>query len=87
MARFKVRIRGEQAERARESLNRAGIPTIGPLLRGRDEMEPAQDPELNSLAAVLDAEAAEEAHARVSEALPEGDYTVERPEPLAERGI
>jgi hypothetical protein len=85
MARFKVRIRGEQAERARESLNRAGIPTIGRLLR--DEMEPAQDPELNSLAAVLDAEAAEEAHARVSEALPEGDYTVERPEPLAERWI
>jgi hypothetical protein len=80
--RFKVRISGEHLDRARSALNRADIPTIGPLyywLREREVIESKR----GLLAAVLDAETAEEAKAHVRDNLPangNGNYGIEDPE-------
>jgi hypothetical protein len=79
--RFKVRISGEHLDRARSALNRADIPTIGPVyywLSGQQVIESER-----GLLAVLDAETAEEAKARVRDNLPangNGNYGIEDPE-------
>jgi hypothetical protein len=78
MPRFKIRIDGEQLDRARMALDRAGIPTIGPPYYGRGESTESRGELTEStrgLGAVLDAETAEEAEARVRDNLP-GGYTV-----------
>jgi hypothetical protein len=82
MARFKVGVGGEQLDRARMALDRAGIPTIGPPYYGRGESTESRGESTEStrgLLALLDAETAEEAEARVRDNLP-GGYTVESAE-------
>ena len=79
--RFKVGISGEHLDRARSALNRADIPTIGPLYYRLSEQEVIENE--RGLMAVLDAETAEEAKARVRDNLPangNGNYGIEDPE-------
>ena len=79
--RFKVGISGEHLDRARSALNRADIPTIGPLYYWLSEQEVIEGE--RGLLAVLDAETAEEAKARVRDNLPangNGNYGIEDPE-------
>src|SRR5436190_1399211 len=59
---------GEHLDRARAALNRADIPTIGPLYYWLSEQEVIESK--RGLLAVLDAETAEEAKARVRDNLP-----------------
>jgi hypothetical protein len=75
MPQFRVPIGGEHLKRAMATLNHADIPTIGMFPAHFVEPGPAGDWQLNYLTAMLDAESAEEAQARVRGALP-GDYTV-----------
>jgi hypothetical protein len=78
--RFKVRISGEHLDRARSALNRADIPTIGPVYHWLSEREVIESE--RGLLAVLDAETAEEAKARVRDNLPangNGNYGIEDP--------
>jgi hypothetical protein len=79
--RFKVRISGEHLDRARSALNRADIPTIGPVYYWLSEQEVIESE--RGLLAVLDSETAEEAKARVRDNLPangHGSYGIEDPE-------
>jgi hypothetical protein len=78
LPRFKVEIQGEGLERARDALNAAGVPTIGPTSVGREGESEIVG---RTMYAVLTAPSAAEAQARVSEALP-GDLTVSPAEPL-----
>jgi hypothetical protein len=80
--RFKVGISGEHLDRARAALNRADIPTIGPLYYWLSEQEVVES-KRRRLLAVLDAETAEEAKARVRDNLPangNGNYGIGDPE-------
>jgi hypothetical protein len=77
--RFKVG--GEHLDRARSALNRADIATIGPLYYWLSEQELIEGE--RGLLAVVDAETAEEATARVRDNLPangNGNYGIEEPE-------
>jgi hypothetical protein len=79
--RFKVGISGEHLDRARSALNRADIATIGPLYYWLSEQELIEGE--RGLLAVVDAETAEEATARVRDNLPangNGNYGTEEPE-------
>jgi hypothetical protein len=79
--RFKVGISGEHLDRARSALNRADIATIGPLYYWLSEQELIEGE--RGLLAVVDAETAEEATARVKDNLPangNGNYGIEEPE-------
>jgi hypothetical protein len=63
------------------SLNRADIPTIGAFSEYVEHHGSPPQGDLERLAAVLDAEGADEAKARVRDKLPDGDYTVGHAEP------
>ena len=81
--RFKVGISGEHLDRARSALNRADIATIGPLYYWLSEQEQELIEGERGLLAVVDAETAEEATARVRDNLPangNGNYGIEEPE-------
>ncbi len=80
LPRFKVEIHGEGLERARHTLNSAGVPTVGPTLAGFSGGPLTVGHEM---LAVLEALTPEQAEARVREALPaDGEYTVAPAEPL-----
>jgi hypothetical protein len=77
MPRFKVEISGKGLERAMASLNGANIPTIGPTFIRFGQQRPKQVRVGHRMTAVLDADTAEAAEARVRDNLPaDGDHDV-----------
>jgi hypothetical protein len=76
MPRFTVRITGEDLDGAKAALEGAGILETKDAGAGY-----VPEMKLSALSAVLDADTAEDAEARVRDVLPEGDYDVERAEP------
>ena len=79
---FEVPIEGEGLVQAEQALNRVQIPTLGPgyTTRGdRKSPEGARVP--RHMLAVLEAESADDAEARVRNKLPDGDYDVGPAEP------
>ncbi len=82
MQTFAVTIEGEDLEQVRIALNRAFIPTVGPPMDIRFVTEPVEKAhEGHRMSAVLDADTAAAAEARVKDHLPEGDYEVRAAEP------
>lgn len=82
MQTFAVPIEGEDLDQVRVALNGAGIPTIGPPTDIRFVSEPVEQAHVgHRMAAILDADTATAAEARVAEHLPEGDYEVRTAEP------
>jgi hypothetical protein len=82
MQTFAVTIEGEGLEQVRDALNRAFIPTVGPPMDIRFATEPvAQAHEGQRMTAVVDADTAAAAEARVEDHLPAGDYEVRAAEP------
>jgi hypothetical protein len=77
MPNFAVTIEGEGLDQVREALNRADVPTVGPPYTKFDRESDAQTHVGHRMAAVLDADTAEAAEARVRENLPAGDYRLE----------
>jgi len=79
---FEVPIEGEGLVQAEQALNLVQIPTLGPgyTTRGdRKSPEGARVP--RHMLAVLEAESADDAEARVRNKLPDGDYDVGPAEP------
>lgn len=76
MERFRVTIHGDRLDRAMARLNGSGIPTIGVFPAYFVEQGPPEDFRLEGLTAFVDAEASDDAEARVKELLPDGDYRV-----------
>ena len=82
MPTFAVTIEGEGLDQVREALNRAAIPTVGPPMDIRFATEPVEQAhEGRRMTAVLDADTAAAAEARLKDHLPEGDYEVRAAEP------
>ena len=82
MQTFAVTIEGEDLEQVRIALNRAFIPTVGPPMDIRLVTEPVEQAhEGRRMSAVLDADTAAAAEARVKDHLPKGDYEVRAAEP------
>ena len=82
MQTFAVTIEGEGLEQVRIALNRAFIPTVGPPMDIRFATEPVEQAHLgHRMTAVLDADTAAAAEARVKDNLPKGDYEVRAAEP------
>ena len=82
MQTFAVTIEGEGLEQVRIALNRAFIPTVGPPMDIRFATEPVEQAHLgHRMTAVLDANTAAAAEARVKDNLPKGDYEVRAAEP------
>ncbi len=81
MPRFKVEIHGEGLERALAALNGADIPTIGPTFTWFGDQRFQQVRVGDRMLAVLDADSAEEAEARMKDNLPDDDYDVGAAEP------
>jgi hypothetical protein len=79
---FEVPIEGEGLVQAEQALNRVQIPTLGPgyTVRG-DRKSPEGTCVPRHMLAVLEAESAEDAEARVKDKLPDGDYDVGPAEP------
>jgi hypothetical protein len=76
MPRFKVRVDGEPLVHAMARLNAAGIPTIGFFPAYFVEQGPPANGQLDRLSAVVEAENAKTAEARVRDELPDADYGV-----------
>jgi hypothetical protein len=76
MPRFTVRITGGDLDGAKAALEGAGILETKEAGAGY-----VPEMKLQALSAVLDADTAEDAEARVRDVLPEGNYDVERAEP------
>jgi hypothetical protein len=82
VARFKVRIEGEELEPVTAALGKAHVEYFGPTGAGYESQESWQT--ADHMHAVVDADTADEAEEQVKEALPKGDYTVGSAEPLDE---
>jgi hypothetical protein len=78
MPRFRVPIEGDGLDRAWEALNRADIPTVGPSIHDRFTPEVRVG---RRMAAVLDADSAENAEDHVTDNLPDGEYDIGPTEP------
>jgi hypothetical protein len=76
MPRFTVRITGGDLDGAKAALEGARILETKEAGAGY-----VPEMKVHALSAVLDADTAEDAEARVRDVLPEGDYDVERAEP------